>query len=243
MTNHTYLGVFGQSEYPITNALHIQPLRDVMDVTGTIMKLKGSVKQAELYESNVEKVRASLQDSAYAAQVAGRADEIANQINTPAKFLRDALIMGVHAQNLTFLSIVNRFYRGRVMRFPKGIAGAESYAGPPQYANEPNPWDAFPQRKLPLRSSIRHNVDEWVGDHNYEAEFDEEALWREKTAKEFNSIYTLEMYALTELAEMGLDPVQHPGGSPFDTSHLVTAGLAIGASTIARYGFGVGIGT
>lgn len=241
VTNHTYLSTVGDDDYPVTHAVNLQPILQNTNIPDATNQLKALAKQKDEYISSVEDVRAAAEASEFA-----RLDAAANDpLNTPAakKFsagknlLLNAITLGLNAQNLTFLSIANHYFKNRKMRFPKGIAGAESYAGPPQYANEPNPFSAAPKRKLPYRSKIRDNKDEYIMSGPQSAALDEEAINRAEQDKLFKDWYTLEKQLLIDLAaETGLDPVQHPGGNPLERAHAIAAGSAIVATAIVRWG-------
>lgn len=229
VTNHTYLSAVGDNDYPITHAVNLQPLlQRGTDVEGARRELKAGAITTKEYESNVAKARAAFQDSPQARDAGDEgggflSTNVGKGLMTSKNLLANALIMGVNAQNLTFLSIVNKMFRNRKMRFPRGIAGSESYAGPPQYASQPNPWGFGPNRKLPLRSKIRHNVDEYINGGNVEARIDSAAADKAVEARASADGHALEKKALADLEAAGIDPVQHPGGSPFEKGHSLGA--------------------
>jgi len=243
VTNHTYLSAVGDNDYPITHAVNLQPLLQAYDPKDGRRLLKSQDIEADKYKSNVEKVRRAFQSSP-SARVAGDdgggflSTDVGQGLMTSKNLLANALIMGVNAQNLTFLSIVNRMFRNRKMRFPKGIAGSESYSGPPQNAGQPSPWGFGPRRKLPLRSKIRHNIDEYVNGGNVEAQIDSAAADRTVEAQASANGYALEKKALSDLEEAGIDPVQHPGGSRFEKGHSLGAvGGNMPTSSLLNAGF------
>jgi hypothetical protein len=250
VTNHMYLSTIGDDDYPITHAVNLQPLLQQTDVEGAKRQLKQQVVAAAEYSSNIEKVRKSLQASEQArvaAQSQGVTGFLASgtgqKLMQGKNLLANALAIGVNAQNLTFLSVVNRLFRARKMRFPKGIGGAASYAGPPQYAGEEHPWGFGPKRKLPYRSKIRHNVDEYVQGAATEAQLDIAAREAALEAKMLQTGYELERMALTELAQAGIDPVQHPGGSLFGMDHALGAFAgAVSEGALLAIGFSVSAG-
>lgn len=246
VTNHMYLSTIGDDDYPITHAVNLQPLLQQDDTEGAKRKLKAQVVAAEEYASNIAKVRKSLQASEQArlaSQGGFLTSSTAQKLMQGKNLLANALAIGVNAQNLTFLSIVNRMFRNRKMRFPKGIGGADSYAGPPQYAAEPYPWGFGPKRKLPYRSKIRHNVDEYVQGGAPEAQIDVAARESALEEKMLATGYELERKALTELAQAGIDPVQHPGGSLFKTNHALGAFAgAVSEAALLAIGFSVSAG-
>lgn len=242
VTNHTYLSTVGDDDYPITHAVNLDAtLRG--SVSDANKSMKAGDKAATRYESNVEKVRAELQVSEQ-ARVASQEQGLTGIVNSSGgqKFLKgknllaNALAVGINAQNLTFLSIVNTMFRARKMRFPKGIGGMLSYSGPPQYAGAPAPFDRGSKRHLPYRSKIRHNDDEYIGGADTSEFLPAEALYD----NEFPQVYDLEKAALRDLKAAGIDPVQHPGGSPFKDDHSlgVLAGSMSEAALLA-IGFSV----
>lgn len=243
VTNHTYLSTVGDDNYPITHAVNLDAtLRG--DVEEARTSLKAGDRAATKYESNVEKVRRELQVSEQ-ARVAAQGQGLTGILNSSGgqKFLKgknllaNALAVGVNAQNLTFLSIVNTMFRARKMRFPKGIGGMLSYSGPPQYAGEPAPFARGPKRTLPFRSKIRDNKDEYIGTA------DEGDTTSREWIRELNTSprkYDLEKAALRDLEAAGIDPVQHPGGSLFKDDHAlgVFAG-AMSEAALLAIGFSV----
>lgn len=230
VTNHMYLSTVGDDNYPVTHAVNLQPLLQDTDVEAASRELKNQVQSAEEYVSNVEKVRKTLNISEQ-ARLDAQSEGFTGFLNSSAgqrlmqgkNVLANALAVGVNAQNLTFLSIVNRIFRNRKMRFPKGIGGADAYAGPPQYAAEPYPWGFGPKRSLPYRSKIRHNIDEYINASSPEPQLDIEA--RDSAIERMASAdgYELEKKALRDLEEAGIEPVQHPGGSIFGNDHALGA--------------------
>lgn len=235
VTNHTYLSQIGSDDYPITSAVNLQPLLRSKDVLSAKRALKQYAVQAEELISTTEEVRRA----AEAAAIARESQSAQSFLSSPAgkrliagkNILANALILGLNAQNLTFLSIVNRFFKNRVMRFPKGIAGADAYAaGNYSIINQANP-----QRTKPLRTKIRDNVDEYVQGAVQPTVLDKDAIVQAELDQESNSKYELERKALTDLAELGIDPVQHPGGSPFSKSHALTA-LGFSPQDLAQFG-------
>lgn len=247
VTNHTYLSTIGSDDYPITHAVNLQPLLQQTDVEGAKRQLKSQEVAAAEYQSNIEKVRKSLQASEQARLAASGGGFLSSatgqKLMQGKNLLANALAIGVNAQNLTFLSIVNRQFRNRKMRFPKGIGGAASYAGPPQYAAEPYPWGFGPKRKLPYRSKIRHNIDEYVQGGSPEAQIDIAAREAALEEQMLATGYELERMALTELAQAGIDPVQHPGGSLFQNSHALGAYAgAVSEAALLAIGFSVSAG-
>lgn len=243
VTNHMYLSTVGDDNYPITHAVNLQPLLQDQDVQKALNELKADQQAVQRYVSTTEEVRLAAQQ-AQLSQVAesnilGVSPETYAKVGKVKNILLNALALGVNAQNMTFLSIVNHFFKNRKMRFPKGLAGAEAMVGSPSYANDPGVWEANPQRTLPLRSKIRDNIDEYIEGAVQPANLDEDAINQAQLDAQSNNPYQLELRCLEDLAELGLDPVQHPGGSPLKyASGLITIPTEIPDVLIRGFGGG-----
>lgn len=244
VTNHMYLSQVGSDDYPITHAVNLQPLLTQKDVLSAkrLLKKRG-IAAAELV-STTQAVRDAAEASEFARQqaIAGGtlSPNTAQSFSASKNLLRDALAFGLHGQNLTFLSLANRYFRQRKMRFPRGLAGSETYAGPPQIANQPSAFPFQPQRTKPLRSKIRDNVDEYVksGALNFDspANLDQDAIIEAQLAAQYNTPYLLEKQLLADLAAVGADPIQHPGGNPLGgVSHGMTVVAALAAAKLAAF--------
>jgi hypothetical protein len=246
VTSHIYLSQIGSEDYPITNAVNLEPLLHLKDVERAKRELKKDAITAEEIKSTTEAVRLAAQNAELSRQAAAAqsfsSSSFGQKFNASKNLLANALIVGLNAQNLTFLSIANHYFKNRKMRFPRGIAGAESYAGPPTIANDPTQYGFAPKRTLPLRSKIRDNVDEytksgvvgWNGSVNIDYTAEDAAL----EEQQYKDGYAMELAALQDLEALGLDPVQHPGGSPFERAHNLAIAGSITASAIARWGLG-----
>ena len=103
------------------------------------------------------------------------------------------------------------------MRFPRGLAGSESYAGAPEILPAPPRY----VRDRPLRSKIRNNVDEYIGEAPDPAILDEDAIEMAEARMQSKNHGEMEHRALKKLEQMGLNPVMHPGGSPFNSDHAI----------------------
>jgi hypothetical protein len=233
VTAHTYLSTIGDENYPIVHAVKLAPgdvsQMDVRDLLTThdvpsSSELKEKVKHNQAYISTIEAVREQAQQDQLELQAKAKANQVvsgvANAMTTGKNFLANALAIGLNAQNLTFLSLVNHFFKNRKMRFPKGIAGAEAMVGPPEYAAI-SPLESNTQRVLPYRSQIRDNIDEYVAAGPQPVGQDSPSMSAEMDQK-YKNKYLLEKQCLLDLATLGLDPVQHPGGSPFQNSAAMT---------------------
>jgi hypothetical protein len=245
VTNTIYTSSIGDSAYPITSAVNLEPLtRSGDQVSNAIRELKAQGIAGEEYTSNVNEVRLALEQSEQ-ARLAFRDGEFtplgsssgltvsvlgaqfdtginAQKFNAGKNLLTNALAIGVQAQNLTFLSIVNHFFKNRVMRFPKGIGGADSYAGPPQFASQPHPYQDQVVRTKALRSEIRDNVDEYIGAQF--AKDDRDLINSALAAQQWDNKHEFEIKALQDLKDMGIDPIQHPGGkNPFSKANALSA--------------------
>ena len=247
VTSHTYLSSIGDDAYPITTAVSL-PM-DQLTVEGkenvkqAMDELKAQGVAARDYESNVDITRRALQQSEearkakQAASLSGKIQAFTEsptgqKLNAAKNLVAGALAIGVHAQNLTFLSIANHFFRNRKVLYPRGLAGGDAYVGNPQMANHPTKFTAAPQRRKALRTKIRDNVDEYakpqiVGDG--QVEWDYTAIEMAEEERVMATSYELEKRALLDLQEVGVEPIQHPGGSPFTSgTHGIRAFNFIG---------------
>ena len=234
VTSHTYLGSIGDDAYPITTAVSLPmdklTAKGKENVLKAMNELKGQDPYVNDYISNVEVTRQALEQAEAArlakeqASLSGRIQAFTSsptgqKLNAAKNLVAGALAIGVQAQNLTFLSIVNHFFKNRRVLYPRGLAGSEAYAGLPQFANSAYPFEHYPQREKALRSKIRDNVDEYVKSNivGYEGQvtWDQDAIDQAEEDKMFASPYDLEKQALKDLEEVGVKAVQHPGGSPF----------------------------
>jgi hypothetical protein len=241
VTSHIYLSQIGSEDYPITTAVNLEPLLHLKDVARAKRELREYAISAEEVRSTTEAVRLAAENAEAAREFsASPPSELGQKFSAGKNLLANALIVGLKAQNLTFLSVANHYFKNRKMRFPRGIAGAESYAGPPQYANNPNAFTFAPKRTRPLRSKIMHNVDEYVGMGLVSGEggavtdrtVEDDAL----ESQQHKNKYEMERAALQDLAAVGVDPIQHPGGGPMERSHNLTVAGSISAAALARFG-------
>lgn len=257
VTNHTYLSQVGDDNYPIAAAVNVEPLLRQKDAEAAKDRLKQrDVNKSQSNITEVQRAHRNTSDAQLKNQVQGLSGllDSGNEVNrylglpdTSSKFLygkaimANALAVGVHAQNLTFLSVVNRLFRARKMRLPRGIAGMFSYIGPPQYAGMKTEWGEGPRRTEPLRSKIRDNKDEYIGTADGGGD-KSSTEWSEEqnTSK---TEYDMEKVILTELELAGINPVQHPGGSLTKNKHALGgyAG-AIQETALLQIGFTVAAG-
>ena len=242
VTNHMYLSTIGDENYPITTAVNLQPLlreSNVNKILSATRELKAQGIKAQELISTTEAVRFAAQDAEFSRQASVAAAARGQGFNAAKNLLTNALMLGLNAQNLTFLSVANHYFKNRKMRFPKGIAGAEAMSGPPTVVGDNTMYGFLPQRTMALRSKIRDNVDEYVnGGPVGVVNIDEDAVDEALEAQDFNNGYELELQALEDLADLGLDPVQHPGGGPMERAHNLAVGGAIVASAVLRFGIG-----
>lgn len=245
VTAHIYLSQIGTDDYPVTHAVNIDPL-SLRDINTSARSLKAYGIAADRLTSTTAAVQQANKESEYARQaaMAENADmtRLGQKFNAVKGFLANALILGMNAQNLTFLSIANHYFKNRKMRFPKGIAGSQSYSGPPTVIGDTTRYGFLPKRILPLRSKIHDNIDEYVESGavgwNGVSQMDYEAEARAEEYQTLTDGYALEKQALFELARVGVDPVQHPGGSPFERAYNIGIATTIVASAIVRWGLG-----
>jgi hypothetical protein len=249
VTAHIYLSQIGTDDYPITHAVNLEPLLHSQDVMNAARELKAQGIAAERSISTTAAVLQAAKQSEYARQaaIAENAETIlggplGQKFNMVKNVLANALILGMNAQNLTFLSIANHFFKNRKMRFPKGIAGSQSYAGPPTVVGDNTRYGFLPKRILPLRSKIHDNIDEYVESGavgwNGVSQMDYAAEARAEEYQTLTDGYALETQALFELARVGVNPIQHPGGGPLEKAFNIAMGTTIVASAIVRWGMG-----
>ena len=235
VTSHMYLSAIGADDYPIVSSVVVDPLRNKEGIN-EILALKRELKKSDdafqdlRYSSTVERVRQAHAQSEAAKETRdmitalnqGKPPAVAEagwgqKFNSAKNILSSALAIGVNAQNLTFLSVANNFFRHRKMRFPRGLAGSESYAGAPEILPAPPRY----VRDRPLRSKIRNNVDEYIGEAPDPAILDEDAIEMAEARMQSKNHGEMEHRALKKLEQMGLNPVMHPGGSPFNSDHAI----------------------
>lgn len=222
VTNHMYLSNVGDENYPITHAVMLEPLLHNKDVTKALQELKAQNKETQKYISKTVDTRIALENAQLIPEPEGVIGSMVNRVSQVATIgvtmLQSAIALGLHAQNLSFLTLVNRFFKNRVMRFPKGMAGGDVYAGEAVYANIPeDPWVEV-KRVLPIRSKIRDNVDEYVHGPEKPVSFNMDAINEAELDAQFKTPYALEKKASADIIAMGMDPIRHPGGSFFSNA-------------------------
>jgi len=226
VTNHTYLSQIGVDDYPIRNAINLQPLLQSEDVEGTQRELKSQLGEAAKYVSNVDKVRR--------ANIAAVKRERAGQwLNNPKAMLTETIQRGISDAGLGFINNVVNFFFGRNMVWPRGIAGSESYAGLPQYANRAYPYPFKPQRVIPLRSKIRDNVDEYTSAPQGGVAYDLDYLYKVQQQEMNRNCYDMELKAVKTLADMGLNVIQKPYGMAGPLSCAITNALDVLTEDVA----------
>ena len=195
VTAHTYLGLLSSSgEYPISANVQI-PAKDLTSTeffNETINRLrdrKDSLRPNQLL-STTWSVRQAVERAA--GPLVGKAA------------IEGAIMKGLgsfEAKTQAFLSNVKTYFYGRRMVVPRGISGAEVYAGGATYANEAVLPGVAPQRDRPLRSKISDNWDEYIGN------FDSMPKGVMEDVVDLQEIYEedMEVKLLAELARLGVD--------------------------------------
>jgi len=206
VTAHTYLGVIDSTGmYPISANVQVpaDSLTDKFNFNEKIRQLReqaAAIGPSQLY-SSIEDVRqASIENANF---VTGKAA------------IQGAIIKGLadfEASTKAFLDNVKTYFYGRRTIVPRGLAGAENYAGLAEFANSALVGVGqvtFPgnpiKRELPLRSRISDNFDEYVGDFGQPGVFDQDALNRDL---ELNLMYDDDLYEMSlraQLATLGVD--------------------------------------
>jgi hypothetical protein len=231
VTGHTYLGQIDNSTlYPVSAQTDVQPddLRQTEQFNSVISSLRDRYQKLRpgSLESSINDVRLA------SIEAAG---------GLPAKdILVGAILSGLsdyEARTVSFLNNVKTYLYGRRMVVPKGVAGSEVTAGSVLYANQAILPPKAPQRKLPLRSRISDNVDEYIGGGGPSS--DASGYTNEIVAATKNiSDAEYEKKLLLEMEALGVD-TSDP--SPFQTlrarvTHAIvkTAGAVDFAAGIAR---------
>jgi hypothetical protein len=228
VTNHMYLSQIGDDAFPIRNSTLIQPLQSVSTLSGLQQAIAGEPVSEEI--SAAVKAALDVTNAARGARrplgtnVALNARLALNQaatsgasskFNVGKNILANAIALGVNSQRLTFLSLVNKFFNQRRVRFPRGIAG--SNVGKPEFSGLTRD-DTAPKRTKKIRSKIRDNVDEYIG--GTPTIVDEDMVKRvQQNQNRLSQQHDLEETALSILSQLGIDPIQH--GKP-ETANIFT---------------------
>lgn len=219
VTNHIYLSSVGDDAYPVTHAVALQPL-EVQKAANQPPSLKAGDAAAQQVVGSGGAVQTQAESAGLGIDNLGVTSFSSDSLRMPKATLMDALRQGVTAQNLSFLSSANNYFRQRTMRVPRGAAGADAYIGSPMHANKANPFQAVGQRTLPLRSKIRDNIDEYIGGGALTGSNDnEDKINQALEEQQSQTKYEAEKKALQDMDDIGADPVDHPGGSPFVNDH------------------------
>ena len=232
VTNHTYLNQVGDDAYPIRHAVDVEPLQKATSVQdllkdgdSPIAKSLGVLNTIKLEAQGAVQPTTDAQATFTALKNAGDPTP-ASKFNLAKNVVTNAIALGVNAQNLTFLSLVNRFFNQRKMKLPRGLAGSESNTGPVQVSGLRTE-NMQVKRTKPLRSKISDNKDEYIGSSGSipleYVDYVKESQGRVEKLPDKNA---LEKYCQGVLGEMGIDPIQH--GKPehtniFDRGHNMVA--------------------
>jgi len=222
VTNHTYLNQVGDDAYPIRHAVDVEPLQRSSTIAEINENFGNSHIAKELGIQNTIKLEAvgavqpttSTQAAFTALKNAGDPTP-ASKFNLAKNVVANAIALGVNAQNLTFLSLVSRFFNQRKMKFPRGLAGSESNTGPTQLSGIRQ--EVGPKRKIPLRSRIRDNVDEYIGYGGSDlADYADSIQASQAAIEKLPDENALEKYCQGILGEMRINAIQH--GKPDETN-------------------------
>lgn len=237
VTGHSYIGEIDQTGmYPIAPGvvdITSRDLTSMQNLERTLDKLRDrrDKLRPDKLISTLEDVRLASENAAHGI------------IGYQA--IQAAIIQGLsdfEAKTKAFLDNVKTYFYGRRTVVPRGIAGAEVYAGEATYANEANFLGVPSARTLPLRSSISDNVDEYVGSGGFGATEDM-AYVAETLQKEQNIDWTTyEALLYAQLADMGVDITDPTLGQTL-RSRLTNAVIEMGgkvdfAAGIALHGIG-----
>ena len=235
VTNHTYLANIGDDDYPVSSSVYLEPLQNMASTRNAQEKVYK--REGTKYDSRVEATRKALQNSASAREAAVR-DQLAplsQGISASKNLVANALTLGLTwpSNGRTFLSLAAHFLRRRRVLVPRGLAGSEAYVGVPEKANTLTYQGTGPQRKLPLRSKIRHNYEEYV-QGGFDGVFDDAHVAKTEALRKLQTPAALEAKALASMAMNGVLPVQHLG--PFFPSNVGIRALS-GSLNPANSGF------
>lgn len=216
ITNHTYLSAVGDDAYPITHAVAIQPLDALKSANSAASLLKPPDISALEQLTASGGVRSQSESAGLGFDALGNIDFSGDSHGLPKGTLLDALRQGITSQNLSFLSVVDSYFRQKKIRLPRGAAGADTYVGPPMYANKPNPFEQTGRRTAPLRSKIRDNVDEYIGGGGGakgwgSADSSDKSLLAQ-IGQQSSTRYEAEKKIQGDLGDIGADPINHPVG-------------------------------
>lgn len=207
VTNHTYLSAVGDDAYPTTHAVVIQPLLTQRENIGeAIAKLKSVGIASATTEDRNRTIRRHANLISLGAQLGGQALTSGSAAGIGKNLLTDALVLGLSASNLSFLSVIEKIFKKKSLRIP--------------------------QRTTPLRSKIRDNVDEYVGGTS---NTDVEKVRQRELEDQFCTLEDVQSQILEDLARVGINPIQHPGGSQLSTSHAIAVTANTSASTFSKF--------
>ena len=191
VTNHTYLSNLGSNKYPTRASYHVDDSfqKDASDPSFKDTLLNGQATTAGVNKlTNIARgAGTALTATALAAAIAHGSDNT-HAATVSKKLLKSAISMGIESSTMTFLNVVDEYYRGKRI--------------------------ANPKRVIPLRSNIYDNTDEYVTDGDGGiagpmAPFDNDyiAYMREKEERA-KTVEKTVGYIQTGLAVAGVDPVQ-----------------------------------
>jgi hypothetical protein len=202
VTAHDYVGMLDSTGlYPVSANVEV-PVEDL--------------RASELFQEKITKLR-QRKDSLRPDTLISTTQDVANAAYCAAggeigkDAIMSAIIRGLsdyEAKVHAFLSNVKTYFYGRRMIVPKGIAGAEIYAGDLQKVQGSRQnriatgIGKVPERVLPIRSFIADNIDEYMGGYSRplpKADMQQMADQHELSPDEY------EMVLLAELAQMGVD--------------------------------------
>lgn len=217
VTNHTYLSAVGDDAYPITHAVAIQPLQAQQAAQSSAPGLKSVPVATQQQLTASGGVRTQAEGAGLGFDDLGDVSFSQDSLRLPKATLQDALRNGVVEQNLSFLGVADNYFRQRKMRIPRGAAGSDTYAGPPMYANRPNPFSETGRRTKPLRSKIRDNVDEYIGggganNRGWGSTDDSDKALQAQMDQQNKTRYEAEKKIQQDLDDIDADPINHPVG-------------------------------
>lgn len=222
ITNHTYLNDIESTAYPKRAGYYendwAQQSASDPSFADTLLNGQASAAGVSQLTGIVQGAGQALTATALAAAIAKGGDNT-HPLTASSSILKSALSMGLQSSSITFLNVVDEYYRGKRIVNPK--------------------------RLLPIRSNIYDNADEYVTDGDggiagVMAPFDLDyiAYMKEKQEKA-KTISQVTGAVQTGLAAVGVDPVKVTANavlSPFGRGHAITAVPYTPATNISAWG-------
>ena len=226
VTNYADLSNIGTNQYPTRSGYYVndyfQDDNSDPSFTDTLLGGQASAAGVNKLTNIVKGTGAALTATALAAAIA-RGSDNTHPITASKNILKSAMAMGLQSSTMTFMNVVNEYYRGKRI--------------------------ANPKRVIPLRSKIYDNADEYVtegggGVAGVMAPFDLDYIeYIKEKQQRANTISQVTGAIQTGLAVVGVDPVKVTANavlSPFGKAHAITALPSTPATNIGAWGTVIG---